>query len=327
MNTVPLLILLILSAAAWLSCAYVAFSRKTLRTVVRLGEPRAEGRKQVWAWRYPHWRNWALVGLVLIPIVVILVVLTSPPRQEGEETQIAGPTPRVSPSFTPEAPIATETSSVMEATETASMLSTEAQHATQTVTMPTLTWTATSTLTPTPTASPTPTVRPTITETLPTPSPTLVAQAATWTPSPTPTAVLTATAAPTTLPIITAALSPTALPVVPQLALPLLGREYTNPITFRWHGALRADQYYQVTAVHQLTGYAIQSPALVSEGWQVDLPAERFGEWRWQVLVMSLGQVEARSPQWAFWFNPFPGTRQPTSTPTPTGTPVSKTHS
>jgi hypothetical protein len=44
---------------------------------------------------------------------------------------------------------------------------------------------------------------------------------------------------------------------------------------------------------------------LKAEQWEPDLPAERFGEWRWQVSVVSEGKVLVSSDEQMFWFDPF----------------------
>jgi hypothetical protein len=81
------------------------------------------------------------------------------------------------------------------------------------------------------------------------------------------------------------------------------------------------DRTYQVTAWHEVSGYVIQSELLTDEDWTVALPAERYGDWRWTVSVIQDGRAMATSPEWSFWFNPYPGggggAAGPTNTPPP----------
>ena len=144
----------------------------------------------------------------------------------------------------------------------------------------------------TPTAAPSPT-----TTSSPTPLPT-----PTSTPTPSPTA--TSTPPPAT---------------APEPVAPALGRTYRNPITFEWRGSLSTSRTYRVTAWHVGSGYVIQSGLLTDQGWIVDLPAERYGEWRWTVSVTQGERAMATSPEWSFWFDPYPGggAREPTNTPPP----------
>jgi len=140
-----------------------------------------------------------------------------------------------------------------------------------------------------PTLTPTPTPTPTST---PTPTPTN-----TPTPTPTPTAI-PPTHTPTSTPIP---------PVQPEPVAPAQGGEYRNPITFQWRGQLSAGQAYQVVVYHLTSGYTVQSGLLTDQGWTTDLPAERYGEWRWQVSVIRNGRVLVTSVEWMFWFNPSLG--------------------
>jgi hypothetical protein len=159
--------------------------------------------------------------------------------------------------------------------------------------------TQTHTRTPTVLTTDTPTRVDTV-EAKPTPTPT-----STDTPTPTPTSkpVPTLTRRPTP----TSLSSPPPLPVRPELAAPALGSLQANPIALQWIGELGAGQGYQVTAYHTESGYTIQSDLLTVQTWTVDLPAERFGEWRWHVSVVSDGSSLATSSEGMFWFNPHPG--------------------
>ena len=158
---------------------------------------------------------------------------------------------------------------------------------------PTETATARPTNTPTTTATSTPSTTPTATATS-TDTPT-----GTPTPSPTPTATATPTDTPTNTP------TPTQ-PVQLELLEPLAGRTYNNPITFRWRGALAADQAYQVTVYHPGSGHTIQERLTVPI-WTADLPGDRYGEWRWRIAVVSNGTELNTSAEWMFWFDPSMG--------------------
>ncbi|MCU0522383.1 MAG: serine/threonine protein kinase [Anaerolineae bacterium] len=144
------------------------------------------------------------------------------------------------------------------------------------------------------TASATPTARPT--------------RAATATPTraPTATATVTATPARTATPQRTATPTPEPAPTQPQLAAPL-GGEHKNPVAFSWQGTLRSGQSYRVVAAHSASGTVVQGDGLSATSWATDLPADKFGEWRWRVAVVSGGN-EAATSDWAtFYFNPVPG--------------------
>jgi serine/threonine protein kinase len=177
-------------------------------------------------------------------------------------------------------------------------------------------WTETPTATPTatPTRSPTSTSTHTPTFT-PTPSPT-----ATHTPTSTPTPTRTSTPTP----------SPTATfmplpPVAPELIVPALGGRHNGrgPITFQWHGSLSVGQAYVVTARHPESGSdsEIKSDMLTGQSWTRGLPANIAGEWHWTVSVVQGTRILVTSPEWWFWFVPYPGNDndgpQPTNTPPP----------
>jgi hypothetical protein len=140
---------------------------------------------------------------------------------------------------------------------------------------------ATPTVSPTRTATPTPTTAPSAT---PTRRPT-----ATSTPTPSPTA----TATPLRV-------------VTPQLVAPVAGSTSGNPIAFAWRGSLSVGQAYLVTARLERTGYVVRSGPLTEPGWAVDLPGEQYGLWRWTVSVTQGGRTVASSPEWSFWFDPYP---------------------
>jgi serine/threonine protein kinase len=149
-------------------------------------------------------------------------------------------------------------------------------------------------------------------------------ETATSTPSPAPTE--TATRPPTRPPTRTPARTPTFTPthtptpqpsltatpipprsIVAELTAPAQGGEFKSPITFQWRGSLSAGQSYQVTARHPESSYVIQSELLTNPSWTADLPAERYGEWRWAVSVMQGGSAVTTSDEQMFWFNPGGG--------------------
>ena len=124
-------------------------------------------------------------------------------------------------------------------------------------------------------------IQATVTAPAPMPFPTTTAVPVTLMPFPT-LIVATMTPAPTLTPF------PTPIPgaTVPELIAPAQGLEYRSPLTFQWRGFLRAGQAYQVTARHTESGYVVQSGLLTDQSWAADLPAEKFGEWRWAVSVV-----------------------------------------
>jgi len=171
---------------------------------------------------------------------------------------------------------------------------------------------ATSRPTRTPPQRPTPTQMATVTPR---------AQSVTSTPvPPTSTSVSpTSTQEPLTTP------TPAPRATAPEPVAPAQGGEYRSPITFQWGGSLGAGQAYQVTARHPGSGYAIQSGLLTDQSWTADLPADKYGEWRWVVAVVHGGKTLATSSEWMFWFNPSGGdgggggggggTKEPTPAP------------
>jgi pSer/pThr/pTyr-binding forkhead associated (FHA) protein len=150
---------------------------------------------------------------------------------------------------------------------------------------------------------------------LPTATPTLVL---------TPTETIAPTEVPTVQPTRPSVRTPTRVaPSVPQavsleLVAPAQGViDQLNPITFRWRGSLSGSQVYQVTAYHPESGERVGSGPLAVPTWTTNLPAERYGEWRWTVSVVQNGNTVTTSDEWMFWFNPFPRTEEP---PQPEGT-------
>jgi tetratricopeptide (TPR) repeat protein len=141
--------------------------------------------------------------------------------------------------------------------------------------------------------------------------------------TPTPTVTPTHTSAPTDTPTQspTHTATPTASP--PEPVVPEQGHTYKNPVTFQWSGFLRSGQEYQVIARHPGSGDSIESELLTNPNWEFNLPGEKYGEWRWKVLVMQEGRIVATSPEWMFWFRPDgpAPTEGPPSTNTPPPTP------
>ncbi len=186
--------------------------------------------------------------------------------------------------------------------------------------------TATATFTPTATAMPTATSTspPTPTSTSsPTPSPTLM-------PTSTPVSVTASsllTATPTLAPT-----RPTPAPTVvteevaqseltaPTLTFPGQGQTYKSPITFQWQGTLGEGQVYVVRLWHHESGFSLSPPAVSGQALSVDLPAERYGEWRWTVSVLQGDSVLATSEEGMFWFDPSLGQRGDSATPPPSQT-------
>jgi len=137
-------------------------------------------------------------------------------------------------------------------------------------------------------------------------------QAATVTPRP--ESVTSTPVPPTSTPIPPApAQVPVAMPTLaprataPEPVAPTQGGEYQSPVTFQWGGSLGAGQAYQVTARHAESGYVIQSGPLTDHSWTADLPADKYGEWRWAVAVMHGEKTLATSSECMFWFNPSGG--------------------
>lgn len=119
------------------------------------------------------------------------------------------------------------------------------------------------------------------------------------------TPAVESTPAPTEFPKTTQILTPASL-VRPELMEPQQGETLRNPILFEWRGSLSAGQSYQVKAWPKNDGeHTVQSDLLMTSSWSTDLPAELYGEWCWQVSVVSYGSVAATSTERFFWFNPY----------------------
>lgn len=154
---------------------------------------------------------------------------------------------------------------------------------------------------------------------------------ATTTPTPTATATSTNTATPSLTPSPTNTRWPTPLPTFtpgpvtqPNLIMPERGSAHRTNLTFQWRGVLQTGQRYRVQLRHTDSGFTLDSPLLSEPIWLTTLPAERFGEWYWQVAVVSGGLVRTSSESWHFYLDPFPRSDNPPSRPaTPTRTPIS----
>ena len=156
-----------------------------------------------------------------------------------------------------------------------------------------------------PTSIPPPTVAPTVVST----------DTPTVTPSPTHTP--TRTPSPTRTPTRTSSPTPTVTRVSaisPVLKFPEQGRTYGSPITFQWEGTLVTGQAYLVRTWHPESNSSIESPSLYTTSWTANLPAERYGEWRWNVSVLQGGVVIVPAAEGMFWFDPF---TSPLPTPRP----------
>jgi hypothetical protein len=167
--------------------------------------------------------------------------------------------------------------------------------------------TSTATLKPIPTVAVTLANTPTTTPTIPQMTPSVTSE---------PTFTATATRTP---PLPNTSTPPPQSPsaVMPQPISPATSGEFPNPITFVWEGSLKAEQYYQVTASHGQSGYALQSDLLTASEWTTNLPDSAFGEWRWQVAVVSGGQEIVSSAPRTLWFNPMATDSGSSDPPTP----------
>ncbi len=170
---------------------------------------------------------------------------------------------------------------------------------------PTVTVVSTPTSVTEPPSSPTPLALPADQATrIPTATRRTAAPIPTTTPTPTPTQTATRTPGPTR-PL----LSPTPGVVQPRQSSPALGANITrvSQVTLEWEGSLGGNQAFRVVLYHVNTGYTIQSPDLRISTWTTGLPAERYGEYRWQVVVVQGDTVLTRTDEWHFWFDPIGG--------------------
>jgi hypothetical protein len=105
--------------------------------------------------------------------------------------------------------------------------------------------------------------------------------------------------------------------VVPVPVAPQAGADVPTAAAFSWTGRLSAGQAYMVHLIHVGTHWTLTSPPLGTTGWTVELPAERYGEWHWQVRVVSGGATVAESASIHFYLVPLPGHAGPGATATP----------
>ena len=269
----------------------------------------------------------ALAGCVryVEPLPVLPIVETPQDVALREEpTQVIAPPEEAAPTAVPTATPMPSPTLVLSPTFPSLKTPTPSVTPTPTETpLPTTTPTTTPTLMPTPTRTPWPTLTPT-----PVPSATATLSAtptatATLTEVPPATATATFTPTPEATPTATPAqVQPTPTPeaaptdhapvhdaevTVPVLLWPVPGREYANPITFRWAGRLRPGEAYQVTLRYGETGQQIQTNPMLGQEWTYALPKEWVGTWWWSVWVIHDGQLLAASPEWSFWLNPHRG--------------------
>ena len=101
----------------------------------------------------------------------------------------------------------------------------------------------------------------------------------------------------------------------PTLTQPGYGMTYRSPVTFQWEGALEEGQTYAVRLGHHESGFSLSPSPVTAQTLSVDLPAERFGEWRWTVSVLHGDTVLATSDEGMFWFDPNLGARKDEDAP------------
>ncbi|MGC9334441.1 MAG: Stp1/IreP family PP2C-type Ser/Thr phosphatase, partial [Anaerolineae bacterium] len=98
--------------------------------------------------------------------------------------------------------------------------------------------------------------------------------------------------------------TPTPQPQAPVLIAPGGSTTQQSPVTFAWQGTLAPGQLFQVKVWHPETGTRTTSVPLTDLSWTTDLPAERSGEWLWQVSVLQNGNEVVSSDEWRFDFKP-----------------------
>ena len=181
---------------------------------------------------------------------------------------------------------------------------------------PTTTAIPTSTSTPSvpiaPVLSPTPTFTPI---SVPTASPTPIL------PTATPTPRSTSTATPTPEPTATPS-PPVPIAVQPRQLRPGFGMTIkgVRDVTLEWEGSLRGGQVFRVIMRHVPTGEVLESPDLTTTTWTTGLATDKYGEYRWQVVVIQDGAIVARtSEEWLLWYDPSAG--RPGEPPPPTEPP------
>jgi len=260
---------------------------KGAQYLVKTSRWRIRGRK-IRAWIKEYDKEVALIGVLSTLLGVVLAWL---------QLWHTGPLPTVPPSATL---VTTSMPSLSPATSTGLVMS-----GTQAIT-PSYTPTVSTPSTVTPSAAPSRT------------SPT-----STVAPSATPPRTPTPSSEPVLPTISTPTLTPTRViptPVPLRLLRPAMGIEIqrVSRVEFEWEGSLRWNQAFQVTVRHTDTNTVFKSPVLTAQTWIADLPAEKFGDYSWQVTIVQNDVTVASSEQWHFCFNPFPhDVPQPTDTPDP----------
>jgi len=92
----------------------------------------------------------------------------------------------------------------------------------------------------------------------------------------------------------------------PIVVEPLNGRTYNNSIRFSWMGTISSKQRYQVVVCSQNNrAECFRSPYLFDSNWTLDIPAQKYGGWTFEILVVSDNRVVAASDMQMFWFDPF----------------------
>jgi hypothetical protein len=85
---------------------------------------------------------------------------------------------------------------------------------------------------------------------------------------------------------------------------------------------LGSGRTFRVILRHVPTGEVSESAGLATRAWTVQLSPEKFGEYRWQVVVLEAGAVVARSTEeWHFWYIPIGSPGGPGEGPGPTEPP------
>lgn len=99
---------------------------------------------------------------------------------------------------------------------------------------------------------------------------------------------------------------PTMSPRAPALTFPGAGVEVKNPVNFSWRGTLNQGEVFRLDAQHVESGYHVSGDT-TETSYEMDLSAERFGAWRWNVTIVRGDSSVATSEKIEFWFNPLAG--------------------
>jgi len=109
-----------------------------------------------------------------------------------------------------------------------------------------------------------------------------------------------------------------------QLLSPDRGLSFKNPVHFSWQGPLRMGQQYQLVLRHEETRYEATYPVGDGVWLDIDLPAEKVGQWLWSVRIIEGDRVIVESEQWHFYLVPLDvSTAAPTPSPNAPGRPGS----